>query len=128
MDVARWCDDQLVWCAIVECAMSRLVARVVNKWGEPEMMRKRELFSLLAHLSWRVKMEIHENAQVHWCPKSRTTHLYEWEVPPAPCISYALVQATVGVRDGINLAPNLIRYKCSAATEDMGLVTHLPVT
>ena len=33
-----------------------------------------------------------------------------------------------GCRDRINLVPNLIRYKCSAATYDMGLVTNLPVT
>ena len=39
-----------------------------------------------------------------------------------PCPSYS------GCRDRINLVPNLIRYKCSAATKDMGLVTNLPVT
>ena len=27
----------------------------------------------------------------------------------------------------MDLVPNLIRYKCSAATKDMGLVTNLPV-
>ena len=39
-----------------------------------------------------------------------------------PCPSYS------GCRDRINLVPNVIRYKCSAATKDMGLVTNLPVT
>ena len=49
-----WCDHQPVWCAIVECTASWLVARVVNRLGEPGLMRKREMFSLLAHFSWRV--------------------------------------------------------------------------
>ena len=48
--------------------------------------------------------------------------------PPPPCISYALVQATAGT--GTALIWNLIYFssKCSAATQDMGLVTNLPVT
>ena len=41
---------------MVECTASRLVGRVVNRWGEPGLMRKREMFSLLAHFSWRVKV------------------------------------------------------------------------
>ena len=44
-------------------------------------------------------------------------------LPPPLCISHALVQS-----DRINLVPNLIWYKCSAATQDMGLVTNLPAT
>ena len=39
-----------------------------------------------------------------------------------PCPSYS------GCRDCITLVPNLIRYKCSAATQGMGLVINLPVT
>ena len=51
-------------------------------------------------------------------------------VPPPPFPLYKLrpCPSYSGCRDRINLVPNLIRYKCSAATKDMGLVTNLPVT
>ena len=52
------------------------------------------------------------------CPNE---HLAEISNPPPPYNSYALVQAAAGLappppRDCINLVPNLIWYKCSAAT------------
>ena len=80
MEVAPWCDHQLVWCATVECTELWLAFTVVNRWGEQEVMRKQEIFSLLVHLLWRIKMEVQENATVCWCPKSTTAHPYEWEV------------------------------------------------
>ena len=43
-------------------------------------MHKQEIFSLLVHVLWRIKMEIQENATVRWRPKSTTTHPYKWEV------------------------------------------------
>ena len=32
-------------------------------WWTKEESRKREVFSLLAHLSWRVRMEVHGTPQ-----------------------------------------------------------------
>ena len=52
---------------------------------------------------------------VHWgLPRLSLKGLEAY--PPPPCKSYALVQATAGVGTVLNWDPNLIRYKCSAAT------------
>ena len=48
--------------------------------------------------------------------------------PPPPCISYALVQATAGVGTVIIVYVIELRTKCSAATQDMGLLSHLPIS
>ena len=75
MEVAQWCDHELSW-----RTESRLAFTVVNRWGELEATHKQEIFSLPVHLSWRIKMEVQENATAQWCPKSGTAHPYEWEV------------------------------------------------
>ena len=51
-----------------------------------------------------------------------------WNIPPPPCKSYALVQATAGV--GTVFIWDLILFgtKCSAAAYDTGLVANLPGT
>ena len=49
---------------------------------------------------------------MHWCEKTLPQMAHGDEVyPPLPCISYALVQATVGVGTVIIVYVILITYK-----------------
>ena len=74
---------------MVECTESRLAFTVVNRWGHPEVMHKQEIFCLLVHLSWRIKIDVQENATVGWHRKSTTAYPCEW-----------LVRVRVYVREG----------------------------
>ena len=67
-------------CVLVRVSESRLQANVVGRSGEPLQLHRREMFSLLAHLSWHVRMRTQENAVVMWERKQTTEHPYEWQV------------------------------------------------
>ena len=68
-------------------------------------------------------------------PKGAESPAFPWSVvvvrartPPPLCISHALVQATVGVGAVIILYVIQLHTKCSVATSDMGLSSHLPIS
>ena len=67
------------------------------------------------------------NAQ-KWIPGPCKALVQSAMHPPPPLYKLRPCPSYSRCRDRINLVPDLIWYKCSAATQDTGLVTNLPLT
>ena len=76
-----WRRNQRVYLRLQPSGPTHVRFDVVNTFGEPEVMSKQELYSLLVQLVWLLRRRVAENAPVHCYHKDETQiHTFEWGV------------------------------------------------
>ena len=61
----RW--NQRVWLRLHIASEARMTMEVVIVRGEPQVMLKQEMYSLIVQVIWVLKQRASENLLVRWC-------------------------------------------------------------
>ena len=71
--------NQRIWLRLQINLGVRTTMEVVTTRGEPQVMLKQEMYSLLVKVMWTLKPRACENMLVRWICKD-TLHDFDWEV------------------------------------------------
>ena len=76
-----WRRNQRIWLRLHISLEARTLMEVLTTRGEPEVMLKQEMYSLLVQVMWTLKQRACENMPVRWIRKHTSQlHDFDWEV------------------------------------------------
>ena len=64
-----WARNQQIWLRLDQPHSTRMHCEIVDNHGEPLLMSKQELYSVMVQINWTLKTQALGNMQVQWRPK-----------------------------------------------------------
>ena len=75
-----WARNQQIWLPLDQPQSTRMHCEIVHNRGEPLLMNKQELYSVMVQSNCTLKTQALTNMQVQWRPKSAGKwHPFQWE-------------------------------------------------
>ena len=76
-----WARNQQIWLPLDQPQSTRMHCEIVDNRGDPLLMNKQELYSVMVQSNCTLKTQALTNMQVQWQPKSAGKwHPFQWEV------------------------------------------------